>query len=174
MQQAKDRDHAVDMADLQIAHNQFSDLKAQCQYQAGVVDTLRKQNGDQQNLIDNCQTQAIQMLAPPDLKIETVMYGLPNASYLGKPAVVLQVVGLTNKVISPIDVVLRCSDQITVIGGIFMGVGGGYTGPNVTRIDAKAYRLQLESPAWTPIRPLGIAVAMDASKINPACKITRN
>jgi hypothetical protein len=122
------------------AHNDYGQLRADCAYERGVVDTLSNQNRDQQNSINNCQTQAIKLLTPQPLK------WIPLAlDKTGKWILV------TNKIVNPVDIIFSCSKQITEAD---VNIVSNPTTAKTVQLDAQKWETKISSPAWGPETPI--------------------
>jgi hypothetical protein len=157
--------------DKSAEHERYAILEARnkCAETVGENRTLGQQNRDQQNTINNCQMQALRLLSPEKLRITTAYYGVGESTEVIKR---ILVVGLINREVTPIDVTLRCNAEINPIRELSIGTGGAYINRSVHQIDAHTLRLKLESPSWTPVRPLGIELATETG--NLTCNFLRN
>jgi hypothetical protein len=110
-------------------------------------------------------------LPPPEqpLHVSTAEYGVSVQNERGQKISLLLVLGITNKPITPIDALLQCGQDFTVVSDIHVGVGGAYMTQKIERVTGKSYRLGLQSPAWTPTQPLGVFVSSENSV---DCKIS--
>ena len=128
---------------------EYADLKGRCQYQAGVMDTLGKQNRDQQNTINNCQTQAIKLLTPSEQKTTVLFFDKEDKNEIKTVRFLL----LTNKSVTPVNMRVVCNAYLetAMIGPI--GSGNMSMGAGPARLAPNAFDLSVESPAWTPTTP---------------------
>ena len=134
--------------------NEFDGLIAQCSYQAGVVDTLGRQNRDQQNSINNCQNQALHLLVPPNLQIDAFLLG--DIKMKGDQADA-QFIVITNKPISPTRLKIMCTRPI--LGAQALPVEQGTTiGSFGKEPKGNTVEVGFDAPAWTPRSPIKVDV----------------
>ena len=139
----------IDQNALTLAHSQYGDLKAECFYQKGVVDTLHKQNGDQQNTINNCQTQALKLMQPQPLKwvamaLDKVLEGGSTKS---------KWLLLTNKPVTPVDLIIDCGRTITEIDARIVAIP---TLSQSARLSDTKWETKISAPTWDSINPVSI------------------
>lgn len=135
------------------------------------ADTLDKQNRDQQNTINNCQTQAIKLLTLPPISIHTVEDDIPI--FDGKKTLVF-VIGITNRDISPVDVNLSCDADFQSIAldsnpnaRIHMPSLGGVEVQMDTRssqITPRLIYIHIGQPPWTAEHPLMYPIVTGGSQ----------
>jgi len=101
---------------------------------------MEKQNKDQQGTINNCQDEAIKLLAPQPLR------WIPLA--LDKTGKWLLV---TNKIVNPVDIVFSCSKQITEADSIVIS---NPTISKTVQLDSQRWETKISSPAWGPETPI--------------------
>lgn len=153
---------------IQSQQDQLTATRLECARWEGQNETLQIQNRDQQNTISGCLTQATKLLTPEPLKI--------TPHYLGQVSMQLfpsakqpygSFVVLTNRVITPIRLLVTCEADITA-SGMVLGTGamtvGGWGG-RVTS-SSKQYGVGILTPAWTPSNPLLVTVFMNGGIIN--------
>ena len=141
----------------------------ECAQILGKNEILTNQNRDQQNTINNCQTQALRLIADTQsLKITDYFLGLVPSQYNqnihGKYHGTFLV--LTNKPVSPIRLLVSCDAEIEVSGDI-LGTGSAMSGGWGGRVTGslKQYGFGLLSPAWTPVNPLLLTVYTDSPSL---------
>jgi len=99
-------------------------------------------------------------------------YGLEHETHVNdKTGQVIFVEGLTNKKISPIDVVVSCNQDFLPMNQPHVGIGGIYLYSELNIINRRAIRVKLGSPAWTPETPLGIPIFTEAKDIECQLKL---
>jgi hypothetical protein len=152
-------------------NGQIVSWSQRCAKDEGVSETLQKQNGDQQNTINNCQTEAMKLLTPESQKItvltweDKVVNGTDHeASYLL----------LTNRIVTPVRIDGSCDVSITAISADPIGIGtysGGASvigrSPSPTSLRFNQQREQSRTqfsvsfslPAWTPTSPIRMRVS---------------
>jgi hypothetical protein len=131
------------------------------------MDTLANQNRDQQNTINNCQTQALKLLAPEPERI-IPLYANTEATYTDGQ-LTARFVLLTNHTISPIRMRVICDRQITtgyswVLGSSSQSGGSGMN-PDGT------LSISIDAPAWTNLSPMIVVVKLAENKA-PICTFT--
>lgn len=143
--------------DTNSEHTKYAVLEAQskCAEMVGENTTLGKQNRDQQNTINNCQTQALKLLTPVPLKLYSILIN-DNKNMLEQANVATFLV-TSNMMITPIDLHLQCDQQIAGIKirpakYLELTVGGGST------IKGASADVNQQSPALTPATPVIIHV----------------
>jgi nitrogen fixation-related uncharacterized protein len=122
----------------------------------GRNETLGKQNRDQQDTINNCQTQALKLLTPEAFKITPVTLESPHP---GVDAQTWKVLLITNKSVTPIDLIVTCNKRMKGISGEVLGGGGVQLYGGADKIMPNAYELHITSPAWTVVTPLELNVS---------------
>lgn len=137
---------ATDMSLLAETQNELGAVRFDCQYKSGVVDTLQRQNRDQQGTINNCQTQAIKLLAPVPLLIRAVVSELGEYQSGTLTAVIVD----TNKPLNPVVLDVRCNDDFELVRISTPHEGPGTFIATLPRADARSYPLRMSSPAWLP------------------------
>lgn len=151
----------VEAQKLQVQTDSDAKNITACQNQVsrmgGQNDTLNKQNHDQQDTINNCQAQALKLLAPEPFKITPVLLdpATPGVD-LQSPRWLL----ITNKTVTPIDLIVQCSRRIISVSGQVLGGGGSIQlGGSARKLADNEYELSIASPAWSPITPLSATVS---------------
>jgi hypothetical protein len=105
----------------------------------GVNRTIEKQNGDQQSTINGCLSQAMKLLTPEPLKITShELRGLlPQSPQPGYKFVISYVV-MTNKIITPVRLLVTCEADNILAEGWVLGTGtmmaGGWGGMKLIRL----------------------------------------
>jgi len=153
-----------DQSNLKLLQNKYDALNAQCEYKDGVVDTLGKQNRDQQNTINNCQTQALKLITPTPWQYTTLPLNPfpPNNSKKW-----ISYVSVSNKTVTPFFMDVKCDQPISdpqgyVLNNQFMGYGGAMNA------DGKGFNFAISFPAWGPNSPIAIQFSYVGEKI-PVC-----
>ena len=78
---------------------------------------------------------------------------------------------LTNRLITPVRLTVECDSDLTKVDARIVGASSAIVeGP--ARLSARAYRLAILSPAWTPSDPLLVTIHSNNGDI--ACKFNQN
>ncbi len=138
-----------------------SDLRVADAKDKSRADTLTDQNRDQQNTINNCQTQALKLLTPALLKIVgTDIDDTPMSGNRQKSIMVL----ITNKTVTPVDLIFSCDRPLDDANIYFPGVQSGGT----RRLAPDRIQFNAYAPPWTPETPLIVKVTY-AGTTAPYC-----
>ena len=149
----------------QVCQGQIADLNGQNQYKSGVVDTLGKQNRDQQNTINNCQTQAIKLLTPQPLKWMPLAWDhIPDGT-----ATKSEWLLLTNKPVNPVDLLVSCSGTIT---SLTARIVASPTTAQAASLGQNQWEVKITSPTWDPINPVRIDTVIANSSDDAVCRFT--
>ena len=158
-----------DAAELQKTKNalggQISDWQAKCSGMEGANGVLSNQNRDQQNTINNCQSQALKLLKPEDLKV--YFFPVQSVPKGGEKWVVY--VAVTNKIVTPVYIEVDCDGPIFnpqgyALNNLFMNYGSRMNP------DGKGFSFGITSPAFAPNQPLGIEYGYTGDKA-PNCEL---
>lgn len=134
----------------------------------GTIQTLQGQIRDQQTTINGALLQLgkAQQLEP--LRLTNYFLGTlpgkanPDVSKYNGTFLVL-----TNKLITPVRLLVTCEAELVQVGGGVLGSGammGGGWGGRVTR-SKKQYGVGVLSPAWTPVNPLLVTIYTNQSDV---------
>ena len=155
-------------SELEQAHNDYGALQAKCQYQSGVVDTLGKQNRDQQNTINHCQQDAIKLIAPPpehhaiiQIFQETPPPGFKLSTFLFT----------TNRVLTPTTITASCDRPVRDFEGFVSGTKMMISSPAVQVPNSppdRNWEFAISTPPWTPDTPIVIEFAYEGTQ-EPLC-----
>jgi hypothetical protein len=107
-----------------------------------------------------CPALTAKPINPEPLHITMRYYTLENKVTLDdkKQGKVVLVEGLTNREISPVDVTLTCTQDITPMNDALLGISGAYFNLGLEIVNAHSVRATIGSPSWTSQEPLGIPV----------------
>jgi hypothetical protein len=146
---------------------QVSDQKIQNAGLVGANGQLQSQNRDQQNTINNCQTQALKLLAPEPTSI-TALYMSTESTYT-EGVLTAKFVLLTNHAITPVKMGVTCDRPIITGYSVILGSGTmlGGSGPTAQ----KTLDISIESPSWTKISPVLVVMKLPDNK-TPICTFT--
>lgn len=130
-----------------------NNLSSQLQYKSGVVDTLGNQNRDQQNTINKCQSEALQLIAPKDLKVQA--YPIDPKTESNSPGMVtMRVLLLVNKPISPVTITISCDGAVRDFNVIpLTHTNRAFTTESNSRNNADSMTADISSPTITPDSP---------------------
>ena len=112
------------------------------------------------------------------LRIRAVEFGLEQkvaVQQTGKQGRAFVVVGLTNKNISPVDVILTCNHDIEALGQPWIGTTQRVvivSGLDYKKIDSTSFHITVGSPAWTADSPIGMALFTEDD--DTVCSIKQN
>lgn len=125
----------------------LTDLKVQCGIKEGMNLTLQKQNRDQQNTINHCQEDAINLLTPQAQKTTVVFFGRDDSKSSPQARFLL----LTNTAVTPVrmNVICNWSMQSVSVTPVNAGVMGG-----TSRLNSTTWETNIDSPTWSPTLPL--------------------
>lgn len=120
----------------------LSTLRESCAKVEGANGILTKQTADQQNTINNCQTQALKLLTPETQKITPLVLQDETTNTTDHKAKFLV---LTNKVITPVRMIVGCNRPIkegsaSILGSGVMTGGASNQSPTVLGVS-------IDSPA---------------------------
>ena len=144
----------------------LTQLQGQCLKQQGVAETLETQTRTQQSTINNCQTQALRLLAPVTQK--TTLLTLEGAAKSSEGWNVSWLL-LTNKEVTPANFIVSCSHEIKELSIDVVGYGGMMSG--ASKITPYVFMTGVSSPAWTPESPLRIHETFVGDE-NQSCSFT--
>jgi hypothetical protein len=137
----------------------LSSLQSSCSELKGANGVLTKQAADQQGTINNCQTQALQMLVPERARISPYLWSDEAKDGLDHSATYLI---LTNKTVTPVHLFISCKVPIKLATGKIVGSQTS-TG---TSIDQQHNALvAISSPAWTPDSPMRVDLEYTSSRL---------
>jgi hypothetical protein len=134
---------------------QISDWRAKCSGLEGANGVLGSQNRAQQNTINNCQSQALKLLTPEGFNIVPIVLEGTKASIDEQH---IKWLLLTNKTITPVNLVVTCAKRLTSISAEVIGGGPALSGGNEKFSDVQ-YEINISSPAWSPKTPLILNVS---------------
>jgi hypothetical protein len=140
-----------------LNYQEYAVLKAQsdCAQTVGKNITLEGQNRDQQSTINNCQTQALKLLAPEPLKMTLLTMSTAGSGTGEKTSMILL---LTNRTITPVGLSFQCNRNI--ING-YASIVGSKTLMGSTNVvpNSNLMNIQIDSPAWSSISPILLVVS---------------
>jgi hypothetical protein len=148
----------------------ITNLKTECALVKGKNQILQTQNGAQQNTINNCLQEAIKLIAPPQLAIDTYSFSAPVRSV----GVFFNVVAITNKDIEPIDLILSCDGDVQPIGIAIPSPGTTAVqsiGSGFQRIGPASFHFHQTLPKWEANHPIGLSFIARSSSTQ--CKWTQ-
>lgn len=119
----------------------------------GKNETLSDQNRDQQNTINNCQTEALKLLEPKTLSVQTYLIDpIPEQPPTG--VVKSRVLLLVNKPVSPVTIQVACEAQLDDIGLFpLTHTNAGVLQMSSQRKGPNEFVANVSSPAITPEAP---------------------
>ncbi|MDR3752030.1 MAG: hypothetical protein P4K94_11145 [Terracidiphilus sp.] len=164
-----------DNKNLQMQLNQCwwdkNQLSSQFQYKSGVVDTLANQNRDQQNTINNCQTQALKLLAPMPFK-QTALTMLTYDPDPVQPLNRAEVMLLSNKSIEPVNMRVTCNREIAKLMFHILGKSPMTAGSQIRKAP-NVIDLNIQSPPWDTDTGLWLRIDHEEPNNKFACTYTR-
>ena len=134
----------------------ISDLKVACARNEGVADTLGKQNRDQQNTINNCQTQALHLLEPKPMHWKGLALEKPEIDTAHRTETARWLL-ITNQERSSPEFIFTCDLPIIdadskVAGNVYdtrtVDMGGGRWGTKIF------------TPSWGPEAPILVVTTL--------------
>lgn len=157
------------------AWNKFNHCDAELGSKKSLLDTYSSQVTRQQSMLDSeqgtintCVVALAKSSIPEPQRYITFRY----APDLKKASRVLQLIVTTNKIKSPVNLMLECETDFTEYDTeIVRGQGETEIAQAQVRPDGKRGTIHIASPPWTPINPLMITVYSNHSELN-SCKIT--
>lgn len=135
------------------------------------ADTLSAQNRDQQNTINNCQTQALNLLTPKPFK-QTVLTMLTNEPAPLPPLDRAEIMLLSNKSIEPVNMRITCNHDIRKLMFHILGKSNMTMGRQV-RVAANTIDLNIQSPPWDMETALWIRIDHEGPNSEFGCTYTR-
>jgi hypothetical protein len=161
VQRSHDQRHAIytDASTLQKSITDFNKQLADCGTQkatlTGTNGALTNQNRDQQNTINNCQDQALKLLAPQPFHHLVVVI---DSEIVGNKRKTIWIL-LTNERRSSVQFETTCNTNIESLRADIgrEGISSVSHDPN----DLKVWRFQIASPAWTPESPIVVHTVTD-------------
>ena len=152
------------------SHENIAVLRAQseCSKTLGANETLTRQNRDQQNTINNCQNQALTLIAPKQLRFSVKIAGLgiDESGPQGRVERTLIIVS-TNKTVDPVLGTLKCDQEFHVYGwNTTIDAHYLMTVAN-ERKSLYEFPVEINTPAWTPDNYLVFASWRNIPKDNP-------
>jgi len=130
-------------------NSQISDLRSDCSRLDGANKVLDRQNKDQQNTINNCQSQAINLLKPKPFGWHAI--ALEKAEEMPTESRSRWLL-LANKDISPpLEFRFSCTPSIV---SAEVKVVGTAADVRTTKLNEQVWGFQLRSPAWGPDSPI--------------------
>jgi hypothetical protein len=147
----KDATHLAEVS--QDLNGQIGVLKQECAFKEGQNSSLLNQNRDQQSTINNCQTQAIKLLAPVPLKITEIRLWDDPAEERKRTA---QYLVLDNQSITPVRLLFRCDRIIEHTETAF--AGGGQALGETRIIQESNLHVDVNAPAFSPDTPLLVKI----------------
>jgi hypothetical protein len=121
----------------------------------------------------------VKAVQPQDmpLQISTKEYGAWSLSSGGKAGTAYFILGMTNKTITPIRVILSCDEDFVKFDAGFLIARGdtniSIANLSVQQVDNRTFKYIRDSPAWTPESPLAFGIFTESTK-GIACKIYQN
>ena len=123
----------------------------------------------QQDSLNRCIVALGSAIRPERLRTEAWYVGTvvekrnPQHLYMGTW------VGMTNKIVTPIRLLVTCEGNVADVGGWVLGTGGMMSGGWGGRFSPKKYGMGITSPSWTPANPLLVTVYADQRDLG-TCK----
>lgn len=118
------------------------------------ADTLSTQNRDQQNTINRCQQEALNLMRPPEQRTTALVIGT-STSPDGLSRTVNYLL-LTNKDVEPVHMKTKCDADVALADMGSIGVSGlppfGFGNSSHPTNDG-SWEIDIASPAWTPTAP---------------------
>ena len=160
---------------------QVTSLESQVSQKAGSITTMQEQLVKQQTTVDNCLLQ-LGKNQPEPPRIITKLIGYISLNPITERVHTTGVLGLTNRVISPVDIRINCNFEFDhVEGGVLVGTAGtsairSPTDATSRRISDHEYRYVFSFPIWAPDNPLLLRInILNGFPIDPLpeCKIER-
>lgn len=140
-------------------NDKYQQLQIDCARTQGENGALTNQNRDQQNSINNCQTQALKLLAPPKHHLTVLIWKEFDPT---KESQETEWLLLTNTTVTPFRMVIDCDVSIDdLYGGV---VGGPSLGSGVQRLSQNAFSMDWATPAWTPTSPYRVTIKYRGNK----------
>lgn len=149
--------------------SQVSSLKENCAKIEGANGALVKQTTDQQGTINNCQTQALKLLAPDPMKVTPIVLEPPTGSGIGVHNMKWLV--LVNRTITPINLAVVC--QRGFESGQASIAGSGTRIGGASKVTDTQYQVNISSPAWGPQSPLIFEMSYYGSEDNACSFVPR-
>jgi hypothetical protein len=128
---------------------QAQTLGAACATKDAVNQTLQRQNRDEQVLIAGCQSQALKLLTPTELKTTPLVLHSDEGD---RPEKTIEWIIVANKSVDHPRMLIQCNRPLT--SALITIVGTGTTSSGPTRISQNAWQQDIISPAWGPTDPM--------------------
>jgi len=92
--------------------------------------------------------------------------GKGTVAFGDKTGRIIMLIAITNKTISPVDMILTCTEDFTPTDGPRLGIGGVYLTRFAKALNSRSAELTIGFPAWTPETPLGLPVFTEAKDMS--------
>jgi len=148
-------------------NSKIANIRQDCAKTEGANGVLTKQTADQQSTINNCQTQALKLLTPEEMKIVPLVTDPPNAG-IGEQHVKWLV--LINKAVTPVNLLVQCQKRFVSASASILGSGIMSGGTN--RINDFQYQTNISTPIWSPESPLIYTMSYIGDQ-NNSCSFTQ-
>jgi hypothetical protein len=141
----------------------------------GTNSTLQNQNRDQQGTINNCQTQAIKLLTPTDLRVHTAVIGYlaTDKDLANDPVHPISMLILTNKPIATTKVTISCNAAFEVVKESVVGSAVTQFSQWNGKDSPTEFTVGISSPQWTPMAPLLITIRNQKEPFNLSCGVVQ-
>jgi hypothetical protein len=149
---AEEKKNAV-AAVKQDLDGRLSALKESCARVEGANAVLTRQTVDQQGTINNCQTEAIKLLAPEPLQLRPFLWSDEVLSQVNhKTTFVI----IANKTITPVRLLVECDVLLNQGTASIVGAGAYIGGSEIQQ--RKNLFVQINTPAWSNDTPLRVDI----------------
>jgi hypothetical protein len=138
---------------------QLSTIQQSCAEMKGANGALTKQATDQQGTINNCQTEALKLLAPEPMKLSVFEWSDDITDGVFHKATYLVV---TNKPITPVNMIVSC--DVALKEGVGSILGSGFMSGGSEVQQQKNLNVNINSPSWPAQTPLRIDLQYTSSR----------
>lgn len=129
------------------------------------IATLQEQIQDQQTTIDHALVQLGKAEQPEKLNITAYWLGQVSTQTYKSSERYGTFLVLTNKVVTPVRLVVACQASIMRASGSLLGAGGSIGGGWGGHFTDQQFGVGILSPAWTPASPLLVTVFTNAKNL---------
>lgn len=145
--------------------SQLTEIKTDRAVKEGIIQTLERQNRDQQKTVNGCLSQAMTLLSAKPFRMTILKLDLPHI------ANAWNVLLITNQVVSPVTIKVVCNAPVVRVTSEI--IGGGVRLGNDSRLTPDSYETTVSLPPWTPEAPMLVTAEHQGHDEDFSCRFYR-
>jgi hypothetical protein len=148
-------------SELEVARGKLQEANFKVENRDTTISLLENQIQNQQRTINDALVQLGKAQQQEPLKLTHHPLGRVEGRHKhGIAKSVYEFIVLTNKLTTPVKLVVACDGEIVDLNSKLLGASGLMTG-GLEKINQRQYLIGISSPAWTPSTPLLVTVYSD-------------